>query len=148
MNSALNQETFHTLDTDPGGTLQRFDRYTECIKLLFDLVFRKADGSAYTPSDKENKSILLFKGGDDMATLFNHVGPVLEDDTFDAAITKSNKLREKALQEHATYDSIMEMGIVNEQSAKGAAMLTKSSSNVDPRYPEEEVRKLQQQNEQ
>ena len=211
MNSALNLETFHTLDTDPGGTLQRFDRYTERIKLLFDLVFRKADGSPYAPSDKEKKSMLLFKGGDDMATLFNHVGRVLETDTFDAAITKirralsertnkvvqrnllltkypqgnksfekwsveisnaaqlidytdynwktaavdaiilqtsSNKLREKALQEHATYDSIMEMGIVNEQSAKGAAMLTKNNTSVDPKHQEEEVRKLQQQNEQ
>ena len=41
-----------------------------------------------TPSDKEKKSMFLFKGGDDMTTLFNQVGCILETDTFDAAVTK------------------------------------------------------------
>ena len=202
----LNIEPFKTLDADPGGTLQRLNRYVDRMKLLFDLVFRQADGSPYNPSDKEKKAMMVFRGGEDMANLFLHVGKVLDNDTFDEAVTKisdelkkrtnkvvqrntlltrypqgkksfekwsmeianaaklidftgydwkeaavdaivlqtsNSKLREKALQENAKYDDIMSMGIVKEQSEKGAAQLAGSDENFSR---DEEVRKLQQEN--
>ena len=91
---ALHIEPFVASDADPGGTLSRFTRYVERMKQLFQLVFRKADGSPYTPSDAEKKAMLLFRGGDDMQSLFDHVGKVTEADSFDGAVTKiENALR-------------------------------------------------------
>ena len=87
MNS-LNLETFQALDANPGGTLQRFNDYVERLELLFQLVFRKGDGTAYTPSAAEKKALLLFKGGNDMKNLFQHVGKVTNDDSYDVTITK------------------------------------------------------------
>ena len=204
----LNMEPFHTLDVDPGGTLQRFNRYVDRMKLLFDLVFRKSDGSPYPPSDKEKKAMMVFRGGEDMANLFSHVGTVTEEDTFAQAVekistelkkrtnkvvqintlltkypqgnksferwsmevanaaklvdftgydwktatvdaivlqTSNMKLREKALQENADYNALMSMGIVKEQSEKGAAQLAGTSSGHSW-VKDEEVRKLQQEN--
>lgn len=63
MNS-IDIEAFKSFDANPGSTLQRFQEYAERLKLLFHLVFRKADG--------ETKSILLFKGGKDIKELFQH----------------------------------------------------------------------------
>ena len=85
---ALHIESFVSSDADPGGTLSRFTRYVERMKQLFQLVFRKADGSPYSPSDAERKAMLLFKGGDDMQSLFDHVGKVTDSDSFDQAVAK------------------------------------------------------------
>ena len=91
-----NTPPFKALDADPGGTLQRFDDYIEEMKLLFTLTFRKADGTAYAPSEDEKKAMTLLKGGKDMRVLFNHVPNVLATDSFDQAITKvQNKLKER-----------------------------------------------------
>ena len=84
----LHIEAFVSSDADPGGTLSRFTRYVERMKQLFQLVFRKADGSPYSPSDAEKKAMLLFRGGDDMQNLFDHVGKVVEADSFDNAVAK------------------------------------------------------------
>ena len=85
---ALHIESFVSSDADPGGTLSRFTRYVERMKQLFQLVFRKADGSPYSPSDAERKAMLLFKGGDDMQSLFDHDGKVTDSDSFDQAVAK------------------------------------------------------------
>ena len=197
-------ESFHVIDTDPGGTLQRFERYVERMRLVFDLVFRKQDGSAYTPTEKEKNSLMLFRGGDDMSMLYTHVGKVASGDTFDDAVKKvkdgllarTNKvvqrnslltrhpqgsksferwsveiseaaklvdftqydwkqaavdamilqtsnpqLREKALHSNATYDKMMEIGIVREQSSIGAALLAGTSGMS---IKEKDVHKLDQ----
>ena len=80
--------TFKVLDTNPGGTLESFKKYVDRVRLAFDLVFIKNDGTPYDPSEKQKKSMLLFRGGDDMSDLFEHVGKVTTDDTFDAAVKK------------------------------------------------------------
>ena len=179
-------ENFKALDANPGGTLQRFRDYAEQMELLFQLIFRKADGTPYDPSDKEKKAMILFKGGKDMKNLFHHVGKVLDTYTYDDTVkkitdglaertnsvvqrnmllsnhpqgtksfekwsqeitdiaklidyenynwqqaavdavilqTSNAKLRERALQENVSYDEFLRMGIVKEQSAKGAALL-------------------------
>ena len=56
------------------------------MKLIFELAFR----TPYEPSDKEKKkkAILLFRGGDDMKDLSEHVGTINDTGTFDAAVTK------------------------------------------------------------
>ena len=96
MNSIASLPTFTTVDADPGGTLKRFDDYIKQIKLLFTLVFRKADGTAYTPTNAEKKAMTLLKGGKDMHTFFEHVGNVVDTDTFDEAIKKiKDKLSER-----------------------------------------------------
>ena len=52
MNSMINIRFFKSIDTDPGGTLKRFKDYVEEMNLLFQLVFRKSDG---TPTDAEKR---------------------------------------------------------------------------------------------
>ena len=84
--SNLSIETFKTIEANPGATMKVFERYVERIKLMNQLVFRKADGTPYDPSDGEKKAMLLFKGGDDMKNLFEYVGKVEDSDSFDQAI--------------------------------------------------------------
>ena len=88
MAASLDLEVFKALDAKPGGTLQKFNHYTERIELLFELVFRKADGTGYSPTDREKKAMLLFKGGDDMRNIFRHIGKVLDTDTYAQAVKK------------------------------------------------------------
>ena len=96
MNSITSVPAFTAIDADPGGTLKQFDDYIRQMKLLFWLVFRKADGTAYTPNDAERKAMTLLKGGKDMHTMFDHVGNVLDTDTFDEAVQKiRGKLSER-----------------------------------------------------
>ena len=89
--TSLSVETFRAVDANPGATLQLFVRYTERIALMFELVFRKADGTAFTPSDREKKAMLLFKGGDDMKNLFQYVGKVDDGDSYDQTVEKIKK---------------------------------------------------------
>ena len=86
--ASLSIDVFRSLDANPGGTLQLFLKYTERIELMFELVFRKSEGTPYTPTDREKKALLLFKGGDDMKNLFQFVGMVEEKDTYAEAIEK------------------------------------------------------------
>ena len=88
MSFSLDPGTFKALDANPGGKLELFDKYVQHIKLIFELAFQKANGTPYAPSDKEKKAMLLFRGGDDMKDLFEHVGAVTDIDTFDDAVTK------------------------------------------------------------
>ena len=76
------------ISSTTSNSLELFDKYVQRIKLIFELVFRKADGTPYAPSDKEKKAMLLFRGGDDMKDLFEHVGAVTDTDTFDDAVMK------------------------------------------------------------
>ena len=55
------------------------------------LIFCKADGTPYQPTDAEQKAMLLFKKGDNMKNLLDYVGKVVDGDTFEEAI---NKVRE------------------------------------------------------
>ena len=79
MNS-MDIECFQSLDANPGETLQKLE--DERMELLFQLVFCKADGTAYEPSDGEKKAMLLFKGGPDMKNLFQHIGKVINGDNY------------------------------------------------------------------
>jgi hypothetical protein len=88
MNLEIQIPPFKSLDTNPGGTLESFNKYVDRIRLAFDLVFLKNDGTPYDPTEKQKKAMLLFRGGDDMNDLFEHVGKVTTADTFDAAVKK------------------------------------------------------------
>ena len=66
------------------------------MQLVSKSAFCKADGAPYTPSDKEKKAMLLFRGGDDMLDLFDHVRNLNRDDIYIEAI---NKIR-NPLQSH------------------------------------------------
>ena len=86
--NALSLEKFQSVDANPGATLQKFYDYTEQIKLLFQLTFRKSDGTAFEASDSDKKAMLLFKGGKHMKNLFNYISKVLDTDTYEQAIAK------------------------------------------------------------
>ena len=86
--NTFNIDSFRSLDANPSGTSQRFQAYTERMELLFQLVFRKADGTPCKPSDAEKKAMLLFKGGEDMKTLFQHVRKVFDINTYEEAVKK------------------------------------------------------------
>ena len=86
--NTLNLERFQSVDANPGATLQKFQDYIEQIELFFQLTFRSSDGNSIDPSDKDKKAMLLFKGGKDMKNLFQHVGKVLESDTYQQATDK------------------------------------------------------------
>ena len=58
------------------------------MALIYELPFRKADGTPYEPSDKEKKAMLLFRGGDDMKDLSQHVGGVTDTDTYNQTLKK------------------------------------------------------------
>ena len=88
MNSSFDVEPFKAVDTDPGGTLSKFTLYTERLELYFKLIFRKSDGTAFTPTDEEKKALLLLKGGNDMKNLFTHVGKIVEGDNYAATVKK------------------------------------------------------------
>ena len=89
--SGINLESFKAVDANPGATLQLFNRYVDRLSLLFELVFRKADGTPYIPTDREKKAMLLLKGGDDMKNLFQYVGKVEDADSYDDVIRKIKK---------------------------------------------------------
>ena len=88
MSFSLDLGTFNALNANPGGTLELSDKYIQCIKLILELAFRKADGTPYAPSDKEKKAVLLLRGGDDTKELIEHVGAITDTDTLDTAVTK------------------------------------------------------------
>ena len=52
---------FKSLDANPGGTLELFDKYIDTIKLIFKIAFHKSDGTTYAPTDKEKKSSVTSK---------------------------------------------------------------------------------------
>ena len=52
--------------------------------------------------------------------------------------TSNASLRERALQENVTYDQLLKMGIVKEQSAKGAAFLEQVSGQQSVKVKMEE----------
>ena len=61
--------------------------------------------------------------------------------------TTNAKLRERALQENITFDKLMNMGIVKEQSSIGAGLLEKASGQCSSQIKyETEVRRLQTEN--
>ena len=72
---------FKCLDANTSGTLELFKKYTKRMTLVFELAYCKADGTPYEPSNKEKKAMLLFRDGDDMKDLFQHVGAVEKKDT-------------------------------------------------------------------
>ena len=45
----INISTFKSIDANPGETLERFKDYEDEMNLLFQLVFRKSDGTAFPP---------------------------------------------------------------------------------------------------
>ena len=91
---------------------------------MFTLVFRKADGTAYTPTDAEKKAMTLLRGGRDMKTLFTHVGNVADDDTFDAAVKKvQDKLSERT-------NKIVQRNILLSSFPQGSKSFEKWSTEI------------------
>ena len=46
---------FKSMNANPGGTLELFEKYIERMSLIYKLAFRKADGTPYPPSDRKKK---------------------------------------------------------------------------------------------
>ena len=60
MASAMNFDpgVFKSLDTNPGGTLELFDKYID----TFELAFCKAGGTPYAPTNKEKSNVTSKRG--------------------------------------------------------------------------------------
>ena len=87
-------------------------------------MFRKADGSPYSPSDAEKKAMLLFRGGDDMQNLFDHVGKVVEADSFDNAVAKiENALKSRT-------NSVVQRNMLLTQYPQGSKSFDKWSIEI------------------
>ena len=86
--ATLDIPKFHSIDLNPGATLQLFTKYIEDLELFFQLIFRKSDGTPYVPSEKEKRALLLLKGGEDMRNLLEYVGKIAETDTFAQIVEK------------------------------------------------------------
>ena len=86
--ATLDTPKFHSIDLNPGATLQLFTKYIEDLELFFQLIFRKSDGTPYVPSEKEKGALLLLKGGEDMRNLLEYVGKIAETDTFAQIVEK------------------------------------------------------------
>ena len=79
MNSITAIPVFSAIDADPGGTLKLFDDYIRQMRQM-----------------RQMEAMTLLKGGKDMHTMFEHIGNVLEEDTFEEAITKiQTRLKER-----------------------------------------------------
>ena len=73
---SIDIEVLKSRDGNPGSTFQKFQEYKR-LELLFQLVFGKADCTAYSPSNGERKPMLLFKCGKDMKELFQYAAKML-----------------------------------------------------------------------
>ena len=85
------------------------------------------------------------------AELINYDNYDWQQAVVDAIILQTSNvaLCERALQENVTYDHLFKMGIVKEQSVKGAALLEQVSGQQLVKVKmEEEVRRLQSENKQ
>ena len=81
---------FKAKDAEPEATLERFSDYCETMERVFRLRRRihPTTGARIDFDDTEKKDLILVEGGEDMLTLFKHVGQVQEDDTYAQAIEK------------------------------------------------------------
>ena len=73
---------FKARRTDPERMLGEFQTYIESVKNMM-VVTGHEDATATV-----KKAILMAVGGQDMVSLFKHVGKVVDGDTFDQAVTK------------------------------------------------------------
>ena len=76
---------------DPEQLYQDFVKYTTNFKEFLtatDAAGAHTEGHAHCGACRKAKATLRLVGGDAMKSLFDHVGSVEEDDTFDTAINK------------------------------------------------------------
>ena len=81
---------FKSKDAEPEATLERFSDYCDTMERVFRLRRRihPTTGERIEFDDVEKKDLLLVEGGEDMLTLFRHVGQVAEGDTYAQAVKK------------------------------------------------------------
>ena len=84
---------FTVKDADPEQTLERFELYVEAMQMAFSLNRRinPKTGAKEEFDDTDKKNIIKLEGGHDMMDLFKHVGKVMDEDTYEAAIGKIRK---------------------------------------------------------
>ena len=87
---AVSAGVFKAKDAEPEATLELFSDYCEVMKRVFRLRRRihPTTGARIEFDDDEKKDLILVEGGEDMQKLFKYTGKVLDDDTYDQAITK------------------------------------------------------------
>ena len=81
---------FKSKDAEPEATLERFSDYCDTMERVFRLRRRihPTTGARIDFDDTEKKDLLLVEGGEDMLTLFKHVGQVGDGDTYAQAVKK------------------------------------------------------------
>ena len=86
----VNPGPFKAKDADPEGTLETFVKYCVKMERVFRLTRRinPTTGARVNYDDEEKKDMLRIEGGQDMDDLFEHVGKVVNDDTYEEAVNK------------------------------------------------------------
>ena len=86
----VNVGAFKAKEAEPEVTLELFEDYCKRMERVFRLQRRinPANGSRIEFDNQEKKDMIRIEGGEDMDDLFDHVGKVLDQDTYDQAINK------------------------------------------------------------
>ena len=80
--------------------------YCDTMERVFRLRRRihPATGDKINFDDAEKKDLIIVEGGEDMQNLFKHVGKVLEEDTYEGAVTKIKEaLRKRGTRTSAVF---------------------------------------------
>ena len=87
---AVSPGLFKSKDAEPEATLELFTDYCDTMERVFRLRRRihPATGDKINFDDAEKKDLIIVEGGENMQNLFKHVEKVLEEDTYEGAVTK------------------------------------------------------------
>ena len=138
------------------GKVVDTDSYDDAVKKINDALTKRTNGVVqrnmlFSNHPQGSKSFERWSQEiSNAAKLINYDNYNWETAAVDAMMlqTSSPKLRERAILDNTTYEQLIKLGISKEQSVKGAAMLEEASGQSSTSNVEEEVRRLQMENQQ
>ena len=107
---------FKGKDADPEQTLERFERYLKNMDRVFRINRpRRATGERIDFDDGDKKDIIQIEGGPDMQDLFEHVGKVVDGNTYNEAVEKiRNALKGRGNRTAAVHKLFSSMAQANQ----------------------------------
>ena len=129
-------EVFTVKDVgNPEQLLQDFTKYSSKFKewiVATRAVEQHTDGHADCEGCKQAKAFLRMAGGDEMVTLFDHVGMVVEGDTMDEAINKiKNGIKMQTNQATARFKLFQQMSQTDEAFASWFPKVKEQAERCD-----------------
>ena len=129
-------EVFTVKDVgNPEQLLQDFTKYSSKFKewiVATRAVEQHTDGHADCEGCKQAKAFLRMAGGDEMVTLFDHVGMVVEGDTMDESINKiKNGIKMQTNQATARFKLFQQMSQTDEAFASWFPKVKEQAERCD-----------------